>query len=162
MKQYLTQSLKSYLDQVSAHSPVPGGGSAAALTAALGAALISMAAQYALKKNLSRADEKAVRMVLKESERIRGKLQALIDKDAQAYLRVVATRKASPSVRKAALRQARKVPLEVARLCYAALDLTPPLVEKGSPYLLSDVAVAGEFLFAAFKAAMINVRVNQE
>ena len=162
MKQYLTQSLQSYLDQLSAHSPVPGGGSAAALTAALGTALISMAAHYALKKNLSRAEEKAIKVVLKKSERIRSKLQLLIDKDAQAYLRVVATRNASSSARKAALRQAGRVPLEVARLCYEALDLTPPLVEKGSSYLLSDVAVAGEFLFAAFKSAMINVRVNQE
>jgi formiminotetrahydrofolate cyclodeaminase len=99
---------------------------------------------------------------LKNSERIRSKLQTLVDKDAQAYLRVVVTRKASQSDRKAALRQAGKVPLEVARLCYEALDLIPPLVEKGSPFLLSDLGVAGEFLFAAFKAAMINVRVNQE
>ncbi|MFA5260606.1 MAG: cyclodeaminase/cyclohydrolase family protein [Candidatus Omnitrophota bacterium] len=162
MKSYLTQSLKSYLDQLSAHSPVPGGGSAAALAAALGTALISMAAQYALKRNLPRAVEKSIQRVLKNSERIRSKLQTLVDKDAQAYLRVVVTRKASQSDRKAALRQAGKVPLEVARLCYEALDLIPPLVEKGSPFLLSDLGVAGEFLFAAFKAAMINVRVNQE
>jgi len=162
VKSYQTQSLKTFLDQLSAHSPVPGGGSAAALTAALGAALISMAAHYALKRNLPRADESLVRRVLKSSERIRGRLQVLVDQDAQAYLQVVETRKASLSRKRAALRQAGRVPLDVARLCYEALDLLPPLVEKGSPYLLSDVAVAGEFLLAAFKAAMINVRVNQE
>jgi len=162
VKSYLTQSLKSYLDQLSAQIPAPGGGSAAALTAALGAALISMAAQYALKKKRPQADERLLRSVLRRSEQIRGKLQTLIDKDAQAYLQVVAARNAPLSTRKAALRKAGKVPLDVARLCYEALDLLPPLVEKGSSYLLSDVAVAGEFLFAAFKAAMINVRVNQE
>ncbi len=161
-KKYIGQSLKAYLEQLSARTPVPGGGSAAALTAALGAALISMAARYALRKDLPKADERLLKEVLKQSERIRKRLQVLVDLDAQAYARVVATRKSRASAQKAALRRARRVPLEVAQLCYAALDLTPPLVEKGSPYLLSDVAVAAEFLFAAFKSAMMNVQVNQE
>lgn len=84
-----------------------------------------------------------------------------MDLDAQAYLGVVAARKADPASHKAALRAAARVPREVAKLCYQAIELTPALVRDGNKNLLSDVEVAVELLEAAFKSALINVAINQ-
>ena len=86
---------------------------------------------------------------------------ALVDQDAQAYLKVVAAKGKPDAVRKKARKEAARVPAEVARLSYQALGLAPALVAKGSPYLLSDVEVAVELLEATFKSALINIRVNQ-
>jgi len=141
-------------------TPTPGGGSAAAYTAALGVALLSMVANYSLGKASKDVDRK-LRKILKENDKVRRRLLELVDLDAQAYLKVVKTRKAAPAIRQKAFRQARAVPVEVSRLCYQVVRQAPFLVAKGNKYLLSDVEVAVEFLLAAFHAAMINVRVNQ-
>ncbi|MDP2654826.1 MAG: cyclodeaminase/cyclohydrolase family protein [Candidatus Omnitrophota bacterium] len=162
MKKFKNHTVQKYLDVLSQKAPIPGGGSAAALTAAVGTALISMSANYSKGRSPSAAVERKIRRVLARSEKIRKRLMEDVDRDAQAYLKVVRTRKSSPAVRRAALKQAGEVPLDVCRLCYQAMDLTPDLVRYGNPHLLSDVEVAVELLSAAFKSAMINVKVNQQ
>ena len=161
MSKFKDHSLAAYLKVLSQRTPVPGGGSASALTAALGAALISMVANYSLGKGVSPSVQTKIKGVLKQNEKIRLRLLQLVDLDAQAYLKVVQTRKASSAKRKAALRGAQDVPREVGRLCYAAVGLTPVLVAQGNKYLVSDVEVALELLWAGYRSAMINVKINQ-
>lgn len=161
MKKYQNHTLKEYCHCLSLKTPVPGGGSAAALGGALGAALISMVANYSLKRNQSGEVERKIQDILRRSEKIRKRLLELVGLDAAVYLKVVKTRHAPWEEKKKALQQARKVPLEVCRLCYAAVALTPFLVQKGNPYLQSDVVVAVEFLQAAFNSAKVNVEINQ-
>ncbi len=161
MKSYKNYTLKEYLDVLAAREPVPGGGSAAALVAASGAALISMVANYSVGKTQSAVLEKKIKDTLKQSERLRKRFLEVVDLDAAAYLKVVKTRKGSEAARKAAKIQAQKVPFEVCKLCYEAVELTPFLVKHGNKYLLSDVVVALEFLWAAFESAKVNVEVNQ-
>ena len=161
MKKYKHHTLKEYADVLSLKTPTPGGGSAAALTAALGVALLSMVANYSKGKSSLPSVEKKLSQLLKENEKVRRRFLDLVDLDAQAYLRVVKTRPSSPAVRQKALKAAREVPMEVSRLCYKAIDQAPFLVAKGNKYLISDVEVAVELLLAAFRSAMINVKINQ-
>ncbi|MFA5059852.1 MAG: cyclodeaminase/cyclohydrolase family protein [Candidatus Omnitrophota bacterium] len=161
MKKFKNHTLQEYLKQLSLKVPVPGGGSAAALVGSLGAALISMVANYSIGRNKPKDVERKIKDILKKSESIRLRLMELVDLDAQAYLKVVKTRHASPQIKKAALKKAAGVPAEVCRLCYEAILLTPFLVEKGNRYLVSDIQVATEMLLAAFNSAIINVEVNQ-
>ena len=161
MMNYHEKTLKEYLDVLAAKTPVPGGGSAASLVGALGAALISMVAQYSLGKNKPPSIEKKIEDILLQSESIRGRFLELVDLDAEAYLNVVKSRKADPEVKKEALRKAREVPMEVCRLCFQAVTLTPFLVKNGNQFLLSDVRVALEMLLAAFNASLVNVEINQ-
>lgn len=160
MKCYKNYTLQKYLEVLSQRTPVPGGGSAAALVGSLGAALISMVANYSLHRNQPRSVESRIKKILHKSETIRKRLLDLVDLDAQAYLNVVKNRQATPDQKKKASRRAREVPREVYRLCSQAIDLTPDLVVAGNKYLLSDVEVAAEFLLAAFNAAKVNVEIN--
>ena len=159
-KKYRRYTLAEYLDTLSMKTPVPGGGSAAALTAALGVALIAMAANYSRGKNESSAARRAIDNILKKSHQMRKRLLALVDRDAEAYLGVVKTRRASDRLKKAALKKACEVPFEVCRLCYRAVNLTPFLIKNGNPNLLSDVEIANELLLAAFQSSQINVAIN--
>ncbi len=131
------------------------------MTAALGAALLSMVANYSLGKGAAREVEQKLKNTLKESERLRKRFLQLVDLDAQAYLNVVETRKAAPAKRNAARRKAAQVPLEICKLCYKAVQLSPTLVRYGNRYLISDVKVALELLLAAYNAARVNVEINQ-
>ena len=149
------KTLQQYLNQLSSKKPVPGGGSAAALAAALGASLVSMVANYSIgRKANTKAIDRQLKGILKQSEAIRKRLLELASLDSQAYLQLMSARSAKTS------RKARAVPLEICKLCFKALDLTPFLVAKGNPYLLSDVQVAVELLEAGFNGAMVMVRIN--
>ena len=160
MLNYRTHTLKKYLDELASRSPVPGGGSAAALVGALGAALISMVAHYSLKKGKPKAVESRIRKIIKESEKMRRRLLILAELDAKVYLGVVKARHKPGAIKAKARKKAREVPFEVCRLCYHALTVTPYLTKEGNPHLLSDIKVALEFLLSAFNAAMINVEIN--
>jgi formiminotetrahydrofolate cyclodeaminase len=160
VKKYKSHTLKEYSDVLSMRTPTPGGGSAAAYTAALGVALLSMVANYSLGKS-SKAVDNQMKKFLKTNEKFRKRLLELVDLDAQAYLNVVKSRKSALSVRRKARKKAAQVPFEVSRICYEAVKQAPFLVAKGNKYLLSDVEVGVELLEAAFRSAMINVRINQ-
>jgi formiminotetrahydrofolate cyclodeaminase len=154
-------SVKAYCDILARRTPVPGGGSAAALCAALGVSLLSMVAEYSLGKGAAKSVERRILMINQYCAKMRERLLELVDEDADAYRQVVKTRKAPSRLKKAALARARKVPLEIGKHCYTAIGFAPYLIEEGNPNLLSDVEVAGELLLAGFNAAMINVAVNQ-
>ncbi len=154
-------TLQEYLDQLSTCSPVPGGGSAAALTAALGLGLISMVTNYSIgRKSNTTAVDKRLSQILTMSEPIRQRLLELTSLDSEAYLKVSAARILGKKAQARAAREAKAVPLEVCKLCYKAVQLTPYLAQKGNPYLLSDVEVALELLLSAFNSARVMVRIN--
>ncbi len=161
VKAFKNHTLKEYLDVLAKKEPVPGGGSVAALAAALAAGLMAMVVRYSLGKSSAKVAERKLQSLLVKTEQLRGRLLQLVDLDAQAYLRVVESRGKSPSVKRKAKVQAVAVPREVSRLCYQLIQLTPVLVSYGNKYLLSDVEVAVELLFAAYKSAIINVNINQ-
>ena len=144
---YKDQSLSKYLNDLAARLPAPGGGSAAALNAALGVSLVSMVVNFTLGKPRYGLFEKELKGILVKSEKLRKQFLALVDLDVAAF--------ESKNIRRSLA-----VPLEVARLCCQSVKLCPPLVKKGNVNLISDVAIGAVFLESAFVAACINVEIN--
>lgn len=144
---YKNQPLKKYLDDLAAKLPAPGGGSAAALNAALGAALISMVVNFTLGKPKYAEYEKELKSILEKSEKLREEFLRLTDLDVIAY-------------QSKNSRDALNTPFMVARLCFEGIKLCPGLVKKGNVNLISDVAVAAVLLEAAFASAYFNVEIN--
>lgn len=145
--EYKNQNLIKYLNDLSAKLSAPGGGSAAALNAAMGASLISMVINFTLGKPKYTAFEPELKEILAKSEKLRNDFLELVDLDVVAY--------ESKNIRKAL-----DVPFMLSKLCFQAAKLCPPLVKKGNINLISDVAVAAIFLESAFVAACFNVEIN--
>jgi len=144
---YKDESLKKYLDELAAKLPAPGGGSASALNAALGAALISMVVNFTLGKPKYAQYEKELKKTLEKSEKLRSEFLGLVDLDVEAY-------------KSKNIRDALNIPFMLARLCFEAMQLCPELIKKGNINLISDVAVAAVFLESAFAGAVFNVEIN--
>jgi formiminotetrahydrofolate cyclodeaminase len=144
---YKGKTLKKYLDDLAAKLPAPGGGSAAALTASLGASLISMVVNFTLGKTKYVKYEKELKSILSKSEKLREEFLNLLDLDVQAY-------------QSKNIRDALNVPFMVCRLCFEGIKLCPTLIKKGNINLISDVAVAAVLLEAAFTCAYFNVEIN--
>jgi formiminotetrahydrofolate cyclodeaminase len=147
LKMYKESSLETYLEDLAAKLPAPGGGSAAAMNAAMGASLISMVVNFTLGKPKYAAFEEELRAILVESEKLRNECLDLVDKDVLAY-------------QSKNIRDALDIPFMLARLSFEGIKLCPPLIEKGNPNLISDVAVAAIFLESAFHSALFNVQIN--
>ncbi len=139
--------LKSYIDDLAGKLPAPGGGSAAALTACLGASLVSMVINFTLGKPRYAGFEEKNRNWLEISERLRGEFLNLVDLDVEAY-------------RSKDTRKALDVPLMVSRLCAEAIKLCPELIATTNKNLASDISVAAVLLESAFASAKVNVEIN--
>ncbi len=144
---YKDTSITRYLDDLSAKIPAPGGGSAAALTAAMGAALMSMVINFTVGKSQYQKFDEELKELLVRTEKFRIEFMRLMDLDVIAY-------------QSKDIRQALDVPLIVARLCSDAIEICPTLIKKGNVNLISDVSVAGVLLESAFASACVNVDIN--
>ena len=144
---YKDKSVKKYLDDLAARLPAPGGGSAASLTAALGAALVSMVVNFTLGKSKYAQYEKELKAILEKSEKLRKEFLNLVDLDVVAY-------------KSKNLKDSLDIPFMVCRLCFEAIRLCPSLIRKGNVNLVSDVAVAAVLLEAGFASANFNVEIN--
>ena len=162
--------IKEYLDKAAAGTAVPGGGSVAALNAALAAGLTEMVANLTIGKKGYEAVEDEMKTIAENASQLRTKLTAAIDQDADAYTEVMAayrlpkTTDEETAVRKQkiqyAIKHAALVPLEVARNALAVIDLAGRAIRKGNKNAASDGAVAAMNARTAALAAIYNVRIN--
>ena len=162
--------ITEYLDKAAAGTAVPGGGSVAALNAALGAGLTEMVAHLTIGKKGYEVVEDDMKALAAEAAKLRSKLTESIDKDADAYTEVMAAYKlpkstdAETTVRKEkiqyAIKHAALVPLEVARNAAAVIELAGQAIRKGNKNAASDGAVAAMNARTGALAAIYNVRIN--
>lgn len=160
---YIKGSIEKYLSDLAARKPAPGGGSAAALQAAIGAGLISMVANFTSGNPIYKENESKVSAILKKSEEARKKLQALMDADIEAYGRLSdALKRYSKDEAKmdAAYKEAARPPYEVCVISADCLKLCAQLVECGNKNLITDTAIAAICLEGAFFCAKFNVYIN--
>ena len=162
---YNDKSIREYLNDLAAKKPVPGGGSSAALSAAIGAGLMSMVANYTIGNPKYKNNEAAVIEILKKSEIHRAKLQALVDKDVDAYEKlssgIKSSAKDSPELDKL-YKEAMQPPFEICKITAEALKLCEALAKAGNENLITDTAAAAILLEGAFFAAKFNVYINMK
>jgi glutamate formiminotransferase/formiminotetrahydrofolate cyclodeaminase len=87
------KTIKSFLDELASSAPAPGGGSVAALSGALGAALISMVSNLTIGKEKYAGVQDEITALLKKSESLRNKLADLLEEDVTVYTRLSQTMK---------------------------------------------------------------------
>ena len=164
------QSIRDLLTAFSSADPTPGGGSASALAAAVGASLLIMVAGLPKSRTGSDEDRAALARAAGALADIRHRLTGAIDADTAAYDRVVAAYKrpkasaeeqsARTAAIQEALRGATEVPLGVMRQSAAALDLAAVVAAHGHRAAPSDVGVAVALLRAGLRGARLNVEIN--
>lgn len=146
--------------RLASKAPVPGGGGAAALCGALGAALCAMAARLSAGRD-ARLEELAGR-----ADALRAALLALVDADAEGFAPLSAAYaipREAPG-RTEALREATltacRAPMEMLRRGAETVELLEELHTLCKSLLLSDVGCAASLARAAMESAALNVFVN--
>lgn len=165
-------SIREYLAKLASSSPTPGGGSCAALSAALGAGLINMVCALTVGRKRFAQYESLLTDTIQSLHSLSTRLTELVDEDARAYDRVMAAfglprsskdeRESRQRSIQEALVPATETPLEVVDCCQGALRLAVPLLGKLNPNVLSDLAAGVDLVAAAAHAASHNADVNIE
>lgn len=163
-------SLEGFLTELASSKATPGGGGAAALAGALGAALGSMVVNLTRGKKKYAEQETVLTQVLEKTERLQKELKDLIAADAQAFAplaKAYGLPKSTPEeiaakerIMEAALAQAAAVPLEIMEKGLEGLRLQAVLVQNGSRLAISDVACGARLLEAAVLCGQYNVYIN--
>lgn len=163
-------TLTKFVDDLASNSPAPGGGSVAALAGTLGSALTSMVCNLTIGKKKYLAVENDMKNILTRSEELRSKFAALIDRDTDAFNKVMEAyglpkdNDDQDALRTAAIQEATKeaalVPLEVMMHAIDAMALAEIVAEKGNMNSLSDAGVSALMLHAACEGAALNVDIN--
>ena len=166
----IDKPVSQFLTELASSAPAPGGGSVAALSGALGAALVSMVCNLTVGKKKYADVEKEITALLENSERLRHKLADLLQADVQAYTAVSQAMKmpratdeekaARAKVMQQALKKATEVPLQVAEACVEVIALCQPAAEKGNKNAVSDAGVAILMAEAGLRSAALNILIN--
>lgn len=164
------KSLQQYLDDLASDRPTPGGGSTAALSGAMGAALTCMVARLTLGKADYAEVQSEIETIIERVEGLRTRFQQLIQADIEAYGQLSACFKLprATSEEKAArtkaiqqhLVEAALVPLEMAERAAELIQYCQRIAEIGNRNVLSDIGVAATLAFAAGSGASWMVGTN--
>ncbi len=164
------KTVAGFTDELSSDSPAPGGGSVAALSGALSAALSAMVGNLTHGRKGQEDVWQAMSELAAEAQRRKDWYLAAVDRDTEAFNRVIAAgrgraatedEKAAKAERvRLANRAAAAVPLEVLTGCARLLELAAEMAASGNPNSLSDAGVAVWCARASAEGAYYNVLIN--
>jgi formiminotetrahydrofolate cyclodeaminase len=146
------ESIEEFLENLASKSSTPGGGSAAAVIGAMGAALVSMVANFTIGKKGYEEVSADMASVLERSDRYRKDFVTMIQADVDVFNEVMAAYELpresdeDKETRKMAIQEALKratdVPLQCAVLCLDVIELSRQAAEMGNTNVISDAGVA--------------------
>lgn len=163
---WLNTSVSDFTERLASPAPVPGGGGASALVAAIGVALGDMVGELTVGKKKYLGVEDEIKELMRRAQELRVRLLACIEKDAVAFeplSRAYGIPKDDPTreaVMEQCLRDAAAAPLEIFDLCCEAIELQRAFAEKGSKLVVSDAATGVVLCWGAMYGAAVNVKVN--
>ncbi|MCL4558994.1 MAG: glutamate formimidoyltransferase [Chloroflexi bacterium] len=160
----------SFLENLAAGTPTPGGGSAAAHTGAEAAALVAMVARLTIGKKKYAAVENRMWEILEQAEMLRKQLSQAVVEDSAAFdvlLSAVRLPKETPreqQIRQQTLEEATlnaaQIPLQVAGKAVQVMDLAVEVAATGNQNAISDAASAAALAGATLTSAGLNVQIN--
>ncbi|MGW0983702.1 cyclodeaminase/cyclohydrolase family protein [Streptomyces xiamenensis] len=157
------QTISEYLSQLAHRVPAPGGGAAAALHAAQGAALLGMVARYTTGEKYAEHRD-AVERIIARTDTVRSAALRVGEEDAAAFTAVIDAYRLPKGERAEAvahaLAGAARPPAEVVGLARAVVELATELLPIGNRNVITDIAAATEAARAAATTARINVEIN--
>ncbi len=163
-------TIRDFARVVASDAPAPGGGTVAAICAALGGALVAMVASLTLGKPKFAQVEETMQDLRTRAAELQERLLLLGAEDTMAFNRVMAayglpkTTDAEKAARSEAIQTATlaaaQVPVEVAERAYALMEMAETAATQGNPNALSDAGVALVIAAASLRGAVLNVLIN--
>ena len=174
MSLLMDMTLRDYSDVLASSEPAPGGGSTAALSGVLGAALTMMVVNLSVgKKNYENLNEKIKAKFMEEAENVKAlqkELSGLVDEDTKAFNKFMEAVKLPKDTEEQKQLRAEKmqeaslyalqVPLKTAECCFRLLENQGNIARYGNRNAVSDVGVGALLSLSGLEGAILNVNIN--
>lgn len=170
MKELSRMTIRDFLCELASDSPAPGGGSVAALSGALGAALAIMVTRLTIGKEKYRENWDEMGKVQREGKELAEQFLSLTEQDTEAFNTFFRATKmpkdteeqktARLDMMEEGLKEATMVPLETLKACELLIGLARTTVERGNPNAVTDAGTAALLARSAALSAAYNVRIN--
>ncbi|WP_332602304.1 cyclodeaminase/cyclohydrolase family protein [Arthrobacter sp. S2(2024)] len=164
-----SETINNYLTRLASREPTPGGGAAAALHAAQGAALVAMVARYTTGAKYEQHAALVSRIIAAADELVDEALR-LAEADELAFQGVIdsyklpsgteASNEARSAAIQAALIHAAQTPAQLVKVSGAVVELATELFDVANANVISDVAAAADAVRAAASTARVNIDIN--
>ncbi|HOA19261.1 MAG TPA: cyclodeaminase/cyclohydrolase family protein [Sedimentibacter sp.] len=163
-------TINEFAKIVASDSPVPGGGSIAALCGALSAALSEMVANLTVTKKKYADSKEEMNAIINKASQLRDRLLNYIEEDSLAYKKVMEAYKLPKETEEEkclrleriqeGLKVAASVPLEVAETSYEIFPLVEAVVLRGNSSSVTDALVGAMMARTGVLSAILNIRIN--
>lgn len=170
MGEFFNKSLRDVITVAASNEPTPGGGSVSAMVACFGVAMTAMVCNLTVGKEKFKDVEPQVQEILDTAKGLLQKLEELVDADMADFNSFMATfrmpkntdeEKASRNAAmQKALKSATDTPMEIARVCLKALEITDKLAPIGNKMAISDAGVAAVVAEAALNGVLLSADIN--
>ncbi|SIR52660.1 cyclodeaminase/cyclohydrolase family protein [Halanaerobium kushneri] len=158
---YAQKTIEEFLDDLSSKNSIPGGGSAAALSGALNAAVISFIANLTIGKEKYKEVEAEAKEILTESEELKKEMLLMIDQDSKILSDILDSYKAGDQDKvKSVCQDAVEFSMDMTKKAVRLMRLSLEVSEIGNKMLASDFEVAAYIGDAAVGSAIANVKIN--
>ncbi|MEQ7010455.1 cyclodeaminase/cyclohydrolase family protein [Actinopolymorpha sp. B17G11] len=164
------ETIGAWLDALGSAAPAPGGGAAAAMSTAMGAALVAMVANLTIGRQAYAEHHPHVTRVRDEADELRTRAVELVAQDAEAFDALMATFRlpkvtdADKAARATAIRaatvRATEVSIDIAAAAARVVGLAESLLGRSNPSVVSDIAVAAASAVAGLESAGVNADIN--
>ena len=170
MTEIKNKSIENFLNELASKSATPGGGSVSALLGAQSAALTSMVCNLTIGKSKYSEVEAEMQAVLLKSENLREILTGLIKADIDVFNQLIMAyglpkdthdeKVLRTEAIQRVLKAATEVPLDCARACAEAIELSRCAANIGNLGAISDAGAAVMVGYSGLKIAALNVYIN--
>ena len=162
----IDKTVAAFTEELASPAPVPGGGGASALAAAIGVSLGDMVGELTVGKKKYADVEEELQSLMARAQALRIRFLELVDADAAAFAplaKAYGIPKEDPNraqIMEEALKTACSVPMDIMRACAEAIDIIEEFAAKGSRLAVSDAGCGAILCKAAMQAAALNVFIN--
>ena len=158
---YGNKTIEEFLDDLSSSNSIPGGGSAAALSGALNAAVISFIANLTIGKKKYKEVEDEAKEILTESEELKREMLMMIDQDSKILSDILDSYKEGNQDKvRTVCQDAVEFSMDMTKKAVRLMRLSLEISEIGNRMLASDFEVAAYIGDAAVGSAIANVKIN--
>ena len=166
----INQTIKHFIDELASEKSTPGGGSAAAITGAVGIALTQMVVSLSTGKPRFQEHQVLLDDVQVKAEELTNRFIEGVQEDIDAFNQVMtayrlsATTEDEKRIKEQRIEEtslaATKAPFKMMETSVEALRLSQQLLGKSNPNVLSDLGVAALNLSATLQSSWLNVLIN--
>ncbi len=165
---YNALSVRAFVDKLSSQSPVPAGGSVAALCGALGSALTTMIAAITCKTHKKLKDQEMLIEIGARALQLKKRFLKDVDRDAdgyEQYLKAITARNIKPSrgehhLDDIEIEQIMRVPVSIIKNAKPVAVLARQMVIYGSRSMVSDAGTAALMARTCAESAVLTIEQN--